>query len=340
MTSPTISLAAFFPRLPPRLPAAWAAALEPCRRRAEAFRCDAMAVLELPLGGATAAFDFSVRLEEAEQCLEPAALPAAAAGVFAARRAGELPRAWLPAIWLEYDLRQDPGRPPITCFRLGAEAPIEWIGGDLLPRLGFGLPPAALAAAAAALARLPTSARPLYLFDLGARGRPALRCELAAEPESLAGWLVEIGATEQAASLERLAALWRAGDQPSADQHRGDRPHVSLNFDGAWLPRIGLENSFRGQPPGEERWRRQLDFLAEQGLALPAETGWLLAWPGVETPGQPGWPADAAGRPLPGWLVACLSHLKLARAPGAGIEAKAYLLFQYLAREVRTWPSR
>lgn len=334
MTAPTLSLATFFPRLAARLPPGWAAALASCRPLAERFRSDAMAVFELPLGIAPAAepaglADFSVRLEEAGQCRDEAALPPAVAELFAARSAGEFPEAWLPAIWLEYDLRQGAARPPIVCFRLGAEAPPEWVR-ELLPRLGTGLPAAALAAVDAALAALPAEARPLYLFDLGARGRPGLRCELAAEPESLPGWLAGLGATAQAKALHRMAAIWRGGD----------RPHVSLDFDGGWLPRVGLENSFRGQPPGEDRWRRQLEALAAAGRASPEEAEALLAWPGVETPGAADWPAEEDGRPLPGWLVACLSHLKLAQKPGEPLEVKAYLLFQYLARDIRTWPSR
>lgn len=332
MSSLPLSIAAFFPRLAARLPAGRVSALLGCRPLAALFRADVMAVLELPLGADAPAgglADFSVRLEEAGQCLDPAVLPPAVAALFAARAAGDFPEAWLPAMWLEYDLRRG-AEEPIVCFRLGGEAPAEWLRRELLPRLGTGLPPAVLARAGEALAVLPEGTRPLYLFDLGPRGRPGLRCELAAEPERLDGWLEQLGAQGQAAQLRRLAARWQGGD----------RPHVSLDFDGAFLPRVGLENSFRGQPPGEERWRRQLEHFVAEGFVEPGQSEALLAWPGVETPGHPGWPAEESGRPLPGWLVACLSHLKLAQAPGEALELKAYLLFQYLAREIRTWPSR
>lgn len=330
---PPKTLAAWFGCLEPRLPTTFAPALAACRNRAAAFRGEVMAVLELPLGAAAPAVcDFSVRLEEAEQCLAPEMLPPAVAELFRARAAGELPAPWVPAAWLEYDLRRAGARAPIVCFRIGPEAPGDWIGRELLPRIGAGLSRGALQRAAAALDSLPAGARPLYLFDLAARGAPGLRCELAAEPETLTGWLEEIGAATQAATLAGLAERW-----PEA----GDRPHVSLDFGGAWLPRVGLENSFRGQPPGEERWRRQLEAFAAAGLATGGQVETLLSWPGVLTPssGPPGWPSEG-GRPLPGWLVACLSHLKLAQAPGGELEVKAYLLFQYLAREVRTWPSR
>jgi hypothetical protein len=323
--------------LAPRLPGHWEPSLAFCARRAASFRGDAMAVLELPLdglrpGGAQPGLDFSVRLEDAGQCLDRAALPAAMAALFAARQAGGFPAAWLPAVWLEYDLRLGEERAPIACVRVGAEAPAEWWRDWLLPRLGSGLGAAELGQVAAALALLPEGARPLYLFDLSARGAPGLRCELAAEPGVLPGWLAAIGAGQQAAELERLARLWQDGD----------RPHVSLDFGaGGWRPRVGLENSFRGQPPAEARWRTQLEALVAAGLAKAEEAEPLLAWPAVATPSATaGWPTDAAGKKLPGWLVSCLSHFKLACSPGESIEAKAYLLFQYLRREVRLWPTR
>lgn len=325
-------LDAFLSCLGARLPAPWEKALALCRRRAASFRGDTMAVLERPLGGGPPALDFSVRLEEAGQCLDGAALPAAAAALFAARGGGEFPAAWLPAIWLEYDLRLGADRKPIACFRVGAEAPGEWWRQWLLPRLGSGLPESSLRLVTAALEQLPAETRPLYFFDLSARGAPGLRCELAAEPAHVRGWLAAIGAAPQAAQLERLATLWKDGD----------RPHLSLDFgaDG-WRPRVGLENSFRGQPPAEDRWRAQLESLVEAGLAAAEEVEPLLAWPAVQTPAAvTDWPKDAAGKKSPGWLVSCLSHLKLASSPGEKIEAKAYLLFQYLRREVRVWPSR
>jgi hypothetical protein len=318
--------------LAPRLPGHWEPSLALCGRRAASFRGDAMAVLELPLGGAPLGLDFSVRLEEAGQCLDRAALPAAVAALFAARDGGEFPAAWLPAVWLEYDLRLGEERAPIACARVGADAPAQWWRDWLLPRLYSGLSAAELERVAAALALLPEAARPLYFFDLSARGAPGLRCELAAEPGVLPGWLAAVGAGPQAAELERLARLWRDGD----------RPHVSLDFGaGGWRPRVGLENSFRGQPPAEARWRTQLESLVAAGLAAADEVEPLLAWPAVATPSATaGWPTDAAGQRLPGWLVSCLSHCKLASSPGGPIEAKAYLLFQYLRREVRLWPSR
>lgn len=285
-----------------------------------------MGVFELPLGGVEPAFDFSVRLENAAQCLHREALPALVAEVLAT------PLSEVPAVWLEHDLRRDAGRVPISCFRL-ADSPRA--GDALLWRLGERLGSAAFARLADALLLLPTSARLLYLFDLTARGRMALRCEIAAPPAQLLPWLEKVGACQQAEVLERLSSVLGTGD----------RPHVSLDFDGEWLPRVGLENSFRGQPPNEERWRHQLELLAGAGLVLPAEIEPLLAWPAVTTPGlgaarRENWPRANSGAPLAGWLVTCLSHLKLALAADGEIEAKAYLLFQYLAREARGWPSR
>lgn len=329
---PRTALDAFLSCLEPRLPARLAPALALCRRRASSFRGDTMAVLEWPLGGRPPALDFSVRLEDAGQCLDGAGLPPAVADLFAIRDGGELPAAWLPAVWLEYDLRLGADQKPIACFRVGAEAPAEWWRESLLPRLGSGLSAASVGWVAAALEQLPKAARPLYFFDLSARGAPGLRCELAAEPAQLRGWLAAIGAAPQAAELERLATLWKDGD----------RPHVSLDFgaDG-WRPRVGLENSFRGQPPAENRWRAQLESLVEAGLATTEEVETLLGWPAVLTPASVAdWPKDATGKKVPGWLVSCLSHLKLASSPGEKIETKAYLLFQYLRREVRVWPSR
>lgn len=286
-----------------------------------------MAVFELPLGGAAPAFDFSVRLENAAQCLQPAMLPAKVADLLAA------PLPEVPSIWLEYDLRQDEKRAPISCFRL-EDTPRAFT--VLLPRLGDRLGAAALAQLGQALESLPESARLLYLFDLGARGRPAVRCEIAAAPALLVPWLEKVGAIRQVEVLERLSGLLGTGD----------RPHISLDFDGEWCPRVGLESSFRGQPPNEKRWRHQLELLVGAGLMRPLEGEPLLSWPAVATPGQGAarnelWPQTAGGQPLPGWLVTCFSHLKLAaRSADGPIEAKAYLLFQYLAREARDWPSR
>ena len=326
-----IPLDAFFGRLQARLPPSLAAPFGLCRRLATAFRGDVMAVFELPLRTASPGLDFSVRLEQLGQCRDAAAaaLPAAARELLAAREAGEFTAAFLPSVWLEYDLRRGERVLPISCFRV-SEAPSEWVAGQLLPLVGASLPAAALAELVAAFATLPAAARPLYLFDLAARGRPGLRLELAAEPRVVAGWLAGLGATAQAEVLEQLAAFW--GD--------GDRPHVSVDFDGAWAPRVGLENSFRGQPPGEARWRAKLEQWAAAGLCSRDEVELLLAWPAVETPGAADWPRGSDERPLPGWLITCLSHLKLAQAPGGELEIKAYLLFQYLARETRSWPSR
>lgn len=324
-----VHLGTWLKRLSPRLPASLAPALEACLGVAAMFRGDVMAVLEQPLGDAPLGLDFSVRLEQAQQCLQPKLLPASVAELFARRAAGAFKSTSLPSIWLEYDLRQDLERAPISCFRLGREADPGFVR-ELLPVVGSGLEESALSVLAGAIASLPEGTRLLYLFDLSARGRPAVRCEIAGEPLSLVPWLESLGAKDQAALLPELAS-W-AGT--------GKRHHVSVDFDGAWAPRVGLENSFRGRPRELEPWQKWLDALATSGLIRREQIGPLLAWPTVETPGQSaGWPLGPNGS-VPGWSVACLSHLKLARVPDGVVEVKAYRLFQYLAREVREWPLR
>ena len=327
---PNWSLDLWFDLLADRLPAAFLPALSACAPTAAHYRGDVMGVFELPLSGLGPEFDFSVRLENAAQCLHGDVLPPLVADLLA------VPVDEVPGMWIEHDLRRDAGRAPISCFRL-ADWPraFETLLPRLGERLGERLGSAALTRLADALLLLPPAARLLYLFDLSARGRPALRCEIAAPPVQLLSWLEKVGACRQAEVLERLSSLLGTGD----------RPHVSLDFDGEWLPRVGLENSFRGQPPNEERWRHQLELLAGAGLVRPEEIEVLLAWAAVTTPGQgatrkENWPRDNRGLPLPGWLVTCLSHFKLALVPDGEIEAKAYLLFQYLAREARGWPSR
>jgi hypothetical protein len=292
------------------------------------FRLDAMAVFELACTPESLprTADFSVRLESGDQLLDAGLLDNRAAHLFSwwslERAAG---RPGLGPLWLEFDLRRrGPGAPPVVCVQLisdGAAGARDELLADLLPRLGASNLVARQVAAL--LATLPPGAAPLYLFDLAARGREAIRLELCGlAPLAAEAWL-------RVAGLEDLGDLVRALLPYTGD---GERPHLSFDLaaDGA-LGRLGLENSYRRQPPAERRWSAHLVAWVARGRLDPVLAASLLGWVGADTRhNAPDWPADAL--PAGGWCVRALSHLKAAAEKGVPVELKAYLICQYLAR--------
>ena len=113
-----------------------------------------------------------------------------------------------------------------------------------------------------------------------------------------------------------------------------DRPHLSFDLlpDGI-SPRVGLEGSFRGLPRREPRWGALFDRLEAAGLCCPTKRRALFAWPGYSTARTAPalWPRQD-GRPLPGFHVRSLSHVKLVCRPDRPLEAKGYLLMEHLPR--------
>ena len=91
---------------------------------------------------------------------------------------------------------------------------------------------------------------------------------------------------------------------------------------------------FPGAPPSAEpRWAALLDLLTADGACTPGQRAGLLAWPGVNDPGNSAtpWPGDLMLASLLqppdrfSAIVRQLSHVKVSYQPGRPLEAKAYL---------------
>ncbi len=151
---------------------------------------------------------------------------------------------------------------------------------------------------------------PLYVFSLHARRRGAVRLEAYGEGlEELLTWLRRIEHPTARHLDRRIFAFQNV-----------DRLHVACDADSeGWSPRVGLEGSFRRWPHRESGWHKLVHRLIEEGLCEPEKGAAIWQWPGYES--APG-----------GFRVRALSHLKLDFQPGVSLQAKAYLLLQWLRR--------
>jgi hypothetical protein len=177
-----------------------------------------------------------------------------------------------------------------------------------------------------AVKRLPEGFRPIYLFSLRARGSPAVRLDSVGKSlEAVPAFLSSLISETAGSSVAEVASLF-------ADS---DRPHLSFDIGpDSYGQSIGIECSYVKQPNREPRWKALLDRLVERGLCLPEQRDALLAWPGAETARQAGegWPVDEQGRPVEGFCVRGLSHIKLSLAPGRAPRAKTYLVVKHMLR--------
>ncbi|MEM1183144.1 MAG: hypothetical protein AAGM22_32680 [Acidobacteriota bacterium] len=168
---------------------------------------------------------------------------------------------------------------------------------------------------------LPRGARPLYIFDLGARSVGLLRLELFGIPfDGVKAYLQKIGAPVPATL-----------DEVSSCLSTGERPHLSFDLapGGEILHRIGFETSFQKLPRSEPRWSEMLSRLATLGLCDQQNVDFLLAWGGqkkiVIRPRE----AGESGA-LKGHGVRVLSHIKASFRGQERVETKGYLFFHFL----------
>ncbi len=281
-------------------------------------------ILEVRLAAAAPEVDLSLRLQTAAQARGVAALlPPSSGRDFLARwSAPEDALAAIRAVWLELDLdrERDEETPPapVLCARMPRDPARGWLLDTLLPALtGRPLPAERRRLLLACLDLLPSAARLLYVFDLGARGLDAVRLEVyGMEPAEILAFLrARVPAT--APSAETVLPLF-------ADV---ERLHLSFDLGDEILPRIGIEGSYPRQPSREPRWAAWIDRLAHEGLCTSAKREAVLAWPGYDTfwTAPRAWPVAEIGPR--GFCLRALSHLKVVCRPERPPEAKAYLVF-------------
>lgn len=240
----------------------------------------------------------------------------------------------ISALWLELDQTSDPparalrpGLPaPVVCVKLDGRQDPAWLTEVLIPTLKpHGLDPVQRRTVRECLDAIPKGAQCLYLFDLEARGSPALRLEVfGLSTESMARYLTRIASSDVARQIEPATSLFSTGE----------RLHLAVDVEEREIsPRIGVECSFLRQPPREAKWDETLARFQAAGLCTAEQRQAILAWCGVDTfwNAPEAWPRTAIG----GHAVRCLSHLKLVTWPDRQLEAKAYLLFRHLRTRKR-----
>ncbi|MEM7482096.1 MAG: hypothetical protein AAF481_13050 [Acidobacteriota bacterium] len=175
--------------------------------------------------------------------------------------------------------------------------------------------------------RMPRGARVLYAFGLWSRPGAPVRVEWVGLPMAdAAGVLRPLVPPSVMAAVERGGGLMAGVERPhvSFDLVFGSDSGVEV------LPRVGLEGSFRSPPEKDPRWRSLLERWTRAGLCSAAKAEAFLQASGVDTywTARGDWPADEVG--LAGHAVRRLSHCKLVARPNGQLEAKAYLLFQFV----------
>lgn len=269
--------------------------------------------------------DLSIRFEDSEEARHAVEVASPSLSDFLARwKSGELPRARVSALWLEFDhgLEGTAAGPPVSWARLGGRADPAWLTTLLLPALR-GLP---LARAPARLLRrcveaLPDGTRALYVGDLLPRGFDAVRLEVFGYSlPAIVDYVRNVAGEAAARRIRRIQPLVAACE----------RFHLSLDLGAEIAPRIGVEASFSRLPHREPGWRALFDELVLSGLCAADRRDAVLRWPGYDSlwTAAESWPAGAEA--LGGHAVRCLSHVKVVSRPGRDPEAKAYLLFQHL----------
>jgi hypothetical protein len=225
---------------------------------------------------------------------------------------------------LEFDLDRDPqGLAPLVCAKLRPATEAAWILESLLPALhGKPLSSAQRQGLALALCEIPAPAFLLYAFSLLPRGSDAVRLEIfGLDPAGIVSYLEKVSPS---------SIPWVR--EPAALFAGVERIHLSLDLGTEILPRIGIEGSFSRLPRREPHWHRLFDRLVKSGLCAAEKRDAALAWSGYDNfwTAPERWPVTP--RPVPGFCVRRLSHVKVVCRPDQEPEAKAYLMFVPLER--------
>ena len=302
------------------------------------------AYLECRLGAVGGPVDLIFRVEQAGAEIlagrNPRVDPAPLLGHGPAWAAvGALCRAWVEGaaphwravqhLWLELDLDDAPGdgRLPAPSVFVALDERVTVGGtagaaGELLeavlaPLRPGGMDPATRTRLQEVLSRRPPAAAVPYVGVMLSRSRAPIRLYLSRIcAEGIPATLHDVGWAEGAvAEMEETVEAIRTPDGP-----RIGMLHVDL-LDGALLPRLGLEFTFRRRPQLRGRMVEGpfLDRLVERGLAAPERRAALDAWPGGErrTLRHELWPS---------WLLRRVNCVKLVLDAEAEPQAKAYLL--------------
>ena len=165
-----------------------------------------------------------------------------------------------------------------------------------------------------------------------ARPGKAMRLVLQGMPAAaVAGYLDSVGWHDPTDRLAALVADIAALADPEV--------LVDIDVDETVRPRIGVEFYVRQEAENLPRWKALFTFLSERGLASPAKTSALLAWPGFtqenaaeSAPGS-AWAGNLAlgdlllRRMARSLFWRNINHIKLSYQPDQEPEVKVYLGF-------------
>ncbi|MDC0744645.1 hypothetical protein [Polyangium mundeleinium] len=231
----------------------------------------------------------------------------------------------VPALWLEFDVKGEPGaapRPlPFPCIErhISEEQPPEEqdergraVCLDLLDRatsllLEHPLPCATYDTAVRVVKRLPRRGRVLHVAPLDSRGLDALRLVATIPRDELPAYLDQIEWPSEHTQLDSLLATLVPEDT---------RLGFHLDVNASVLPTLGLELH---HVPGDPRWRPLLDDLVARGACTPGKRDALLEFPPFA---RLALPSHRVASP-----VSTTLGIKLILAPGEPVAAKAYLGF-------------
>ncbi len=175
---------------------------------------------------------------------------------------------------------------------------------------------------------LPSGAKVAHVGVMLSRPGKALRIAIQGmQPADVAGYLESTGWLDPTRQLSTLIADVSALADPVA--------MVDIDVAKTVCPRVGVEFYLRREADNLPRWRALFAFLVERGLASPAKTRALLAWPGFtqESAANDTWSenlalGDILFRGMAKSIVwRNINHIKLSYQPGEAPEVKAYLGF-------------
>ena len=309
-----------------------------------------LAGLELRLEDNQPNVDFFVRLPYADPGLPPSLLNHP---VWQALQrlcvAVASPSGWLHAqvrhIILEFDLDKPPSAVPIPGLFLELNANRTFAPAELLAitdSLDIDQHQCCISQEAldCCVKALPSEAKVAHVGLMLSRPGKALRLAIhGMPPAAVSGYLNSIGWLDPTRQLSALIADISALADPVA--------MVDIDVANTVRPRIGVEFYVRGETDNRPRWKALLAFLGERGLASPAKTSAVLAWPGFtqERADNHAWSDNLAlGDLLFRGLAKSIfwrniNHIKLSYEPGQEPEVKVYLGFGHNWFQTGTVPA-